>query len=312
MQSVAFNSGQTADRKASGFQALSAALIDFVERNNVKSVCLVPGNAGDALIISALQLFIREHGLELKLIGLQDIADLKSRGESGYILNAAGNLTHHFKGGWQNLALARQEGLNVFVLPCSLNPSDEQWQLFKSGDVIAGRECRTVELASRCTTAEVFLSHDLTFYPTGEWWKSLVQDERVGCRDYFRYWRFKQYGLANGVFAWFDQVVRKSELSAYRKDREKTEVVRSRWNVDVSSWLGPSSLDSWEANQECAARLLYFLTQFKHVKTNRLHVAIACHILGISCAMRPNSYFKNEEVFKHSLAGIDTSVEFQH
>ena len=312
MQSVAFNSGQTADRKASGFQALSAALIDFVERNNVKSVCLVPGNAGDALIISALQLFIREHGLELKLIGLQDIADLKSRGESGYILNAAGNLTHHFKGGWQNLALARQEGLNVFVLPCSLNPSDEQWQLFKSGDVIAGRECRTVELASQCTTAEVFLSHDLTLYPTGEWWKSLVQDERVGCRDYFRYWRFKQYGLANGVFAWFDQVVRKSELSAYRKDREKTEVVRSRWNVDVSSWLGPSSLDSWEANQECAARLLYLLTQFKHVKTNRLHVAIACHILGISCAMRPNSYFKNEEVFKHSLAGIDTSVEFQH
>jgi len=311
MQPIALNTEQTADRRADSFESLYAVLADFIERHNVKSICLVPGNAGDALINSGLDLFIREHCLDLKIIGIQDIADLKSRGESGYILNAPGNLTHHYKAGWRNLALARQEGLNVFVLPCSLNPTDQQWQLFKSGDVIAGRECRTVELVSRLTTADVFLSHDLTFYPEGKWWSSFVQDERAACRGFFKYWRVKQYGLRNAFFAWFDQVVRESELSAYRRDREKTDVLRTRWNVDVSSWLGPSSQDSWEVNRQCAARLLYFLSQFKHVKTNRLHVAIACHLLGISCMMRPNSYFKNEEVFKHSLAGIDTSVTFQ-
>ena len=37
------------------------------------------------------------------------------------------------------------------------------------------------------------------------------------------------------------------------------------------------------------------------VYTDRLHVAIACGLLGVNCLLSPNSYFKCSAVYEHSV-----------
>jgi len=47
--------------------------------------------------------------------------------------------------------------------------------------------------------------------------------------------------------------------------------------------------------------LLQFVSKFELVKTDKLHVAIACHLTETPCELYPNSYYKNEAVYNFSL-----------
>ena len=44
-----------------------------------------------------------------------------------------------------------------------------------------------------------------------------------------------------------------------------------------------------------------FLVIFQKIKTDRLHVGIACSILDVNCDLSSGAYWKNKEVFAHSI-----------
>jgi exopolysaccharide biosynthesis predicted pyruvyltransferase EpsI len=71
-------------------------------------------------------------------------------------------------------------------------------------------------------------------------------------------------------------------------------------NIDISAFL---TLEHGTGrNAEFATRLLLgWLSNYKSVKTDRLHVCIACGLLGLDVEFFPNNYFKCAAVWEHSL-----------
>lgn len=104
---------------------------------------------------------------------------------------------------------------------------------------------------------------------------------------------------------------RKSTLTAFRIDRERTFFPDDGKNEDVSiiyrKLFSPRIAN--ESNISCRLFLKYIMIH-KTVKTNRLHVAIAAALLGKDVLLYPNTYYKNEEVFDYSLKGRFVKVRW--
>lgn len=79
----------------------------------------------------------------------------------------------------------------------------------------------------------------------------------------------------------------------FRDDKEKNQ----------NSSLPPGNLDISMFGTEGKGTKPFFqlLTNYKSARTDRMHVAIACCLLGIECELFPGNYFKSSAVFKSSI-----------
>ncbi|GLU26086.1 polysaccharide pyruvyl transferase family protein [Brucella sp. NBRC 12950] len=123
------------------------------------------------------------------------------------------------------------------------------------------------------------------------------------CQDAALYLNSKHFKQAKAVGS--------GRLSAMRTDGESLGGERDQNNIDVSlAWNG----DVWTTPAFVKAAVLSmaeFVSQYKEVKTDRLHVAIMSALLGREVAMHPNNYFKNQAVFDHSIKERFNNVVFE-
>ncbi|MBO1040395.1 polysaccharide pyruvyl transferase family protein [Brucella pituitosa] len=100
-------------------------------------------------------------------------------------------------------------------------------------------------------------------------------------------------------------------LNAMRTDGESLGGERDQNNMDISlAWNG----DVWTNPafvRAAAISMAEFVSQYREVKTDRLHVAIMSALLGREVTMYPNNYFKNQAVFEHSIKERFNNVVFE-
>lgn len=237
-----------------------------------------PGNAGDAAIAAGTYLLMDE--LRLPYV----VAEHWSHCDRSTVVYAGGgNLVEGlYKEGAEAVRSLCAAGKEVIILPHTIFGYAElflQWQLQLT--VICREETSYKYLLMIGFPPErLYLAHDMAFY-LEEYASRLI--EEVQSR--------KQIGYC------------------LRTDGESGFTHAIPHNFDISlTWNGPL----W-GNKKLAFSvtdsLLSYISDYHIIVTDRLHVGILSALAGKRTLLLPNSYYKNEAVYLHSLEDR-TNVQF--
>ncbi|CAE1144413.1 polysaccharide pyruvyl transferase family protein [Serratia rhizosphaerae] len=164
-----------------------------------------------------------------------------------------------------------------------------------------------------------------TIFGYTEFFKENIKHLFVCCREKTSYDRLLKLGYIPGESLLLTQdmafyldkekyisevIPTKGTASCYRTDSESLTKLQRENNHDISlTWNG----DYWDnANlaRNSTRSLISFLQEYKAVNTDRLHVAILGSLLGMEVNFYPNSYYKNESVYDHSLMNYYPNTYF--
>lgn len=116
-------------------------------------------------------------------------------------------------------------------------------------------------------------------------------------------WRSKLAGAGVGE----ETIGDVSGMDFFRKDREVRRGNPTS-TVDISLLFARTMAE--EDISIAAWCFLKTISLARHIRTDRLHVAIVAALLDIPCQMWDNSYGKNGAIFRHSLEGRFPSIRF--
>jgi exopolysaccharide biosynthesis predicted pyruvyltransferase EpsI len=102
----------------------------------------------------------------------------------------------------------------------------------------------------------------------------------------------------------------KSKASCYRTDSESLTKQQYENNHDISLTWNGDYWDNVDLARNSTRSLISFLQEYRAVDTDRLHVAILGSLLGMEVNFYPNSYYKNESVYEHSLINYYPNTYF--
>ncbi len=246
-------------------------------------VALLPnnGNLGDALIHAGTLQVLERLGVGCRLVS----GDEAERGDV-LLLGGGGNLVDRYDHLLPRLQRLHDRFQDVIILPHTIFGR-------RVAEVFAGlgpnvrvvcRERRSYDFLGDVLAhhGRRFLAHDMAFH--------------------FDYEPYRAEGT--GV------------LNAFRLDGELTEAFLPPDNVDLSEAVQlpgrPYHPDFWLLSywREYLDAFLARIGGSAHVRTNRLHVAIAAGLLGKTVELFDNSYYKNRAVYEHSLTGRCPGVRF--
>lgn len=245
----------------------------------------VRGNGGDSIISAGAQQMLLDHG-----IAFEYLVNTKQtyRGEL-IVMNAAGNLTSNYKL-IEGLLRSTHKDNDVILLPCSVEGRERFLSGLSKRVTIIARERFSYAHVFRHFTwvNQLYLAHDMAFYLRGK-----VQQ----------------------IFGIPSAAPQRKLLHAFRRDSEKPasgyrKAPKGYKNIDVSHGLriGPHNA----ANAVAIARkMLVQLGEYKMVKTDRLHGAIAAWLMGRSVELHSNSYYKNRGIYHLSLRDAGGSVRWR-
>lgn len=91
-----------------------------------------------------------------------------------------------------------------------------------------------------------------------------------------------------------------AQLWCLRTDTERTNIEIPKNNVDLSE-IFQFGVEDRDCAYRATRAVIDFLSRFKTVNTNRLHMAITSALLGLDVNFYPNSYYKCREVYNYSL-----------
>ncbi|MCK4205240.1 polysaccharide pyruvyl transferase family protein [Brucella pituitosa] len=236
-----------------------------------------PGNAGDAFIATAIYWLFSKYSIAF------DIIDDEKQMEGKTILFAGGgNLV---EGKYDHMANAIRKYLpdnKCVVLPHTvfgyrdiLSHPSNNLHLFVR-DPISFQICKLNGIPEE----NINLAHDAVFYLP---------------REYFSDWQEEGKGRA----------------VCLRQDGESTKSVYvPPNNIDISmSWNG-ALWHNVNLAKDVTRSLASYLSPYREVETDRLHVAILATFLNKQVIFYPNNYYKNRAIFEHSIAGRFSNVGF--
>lgn len=147
----------------------------------------------------------------------------------------------------------------------------------------------------------------------------------ICCREQISYQKIVTIGYAPGVSVLlthdmaFDLNVEeyieklvpyKDVANCFRTDNESKNKQYIENNHDISlSWNG-HFWDNISLARNSTRSLISFLQEYKILNTDRLHIAILGSLLNMQVNFRPNSYYKNEAVFNHSMLNTFSNTVF--
>jgi exopolysaccharide biosynthesis predicted pyruvyltransferase EpsI len=173
----------------------------------------------------------------------------------------------------------------------------------------------------------VILPHTICGDRTGAAFAGLEGNVRVVCRERYSYDFLRdivpqadQLLLSDDMAFHFDydpyRVAGAGTLNAFRLDHERTDVPLPPDNVDLSDAIQlpdrPFRREFWSLPywREYLEAFLAAIAARAHVRTNRLHVAIAAGMLGKTVELFDNDYYKNRAVHEYSLADRCPAVKY--
>ena len=256
-----------------------------------------PGNGGDALIASGAFKLFDSHGVKINVIENSDYTCLK---DQIVFYAGGGNLVREYDNCARFIGQVHSTVKELIVLPHTVNGHEELLgELGANVTIFCREEVSYENLLNTEHKYNLFLDHDLAFY---------IDINDYGSRDLFGKVNALQVlqmvkNLSTGQ--------RGDTLNAFRVDVEKTAIELPKNNIDVSTKINYNSKMFPKAIVEkTTGDIFHFLSRYKVVNTNRLHIAIACALLDVKVNMYGNSYYKNEAIFNYSLKDKYPSVKF--
>lgn len=268
-----------------------------------------PGNAGDSLLAIAARQKFQRLGIEV-----HEIAPGFDATGKVVVYGGGGNLVRYYRFAADFLERHHEQARHLVVLPHSVDGHEDLLgKLGQNVTVVCREKVSYRHCLSHARGAEVILGHDLVIEmdPASlQPWAtsrhllvhavrhSLLSGEPVP--DRIHYLRKVGGAVRSLVRGRFHHHAPGDPLLAFRSDVESLERHVPEENADLSELL--MLHDSTGRNAELGGRLMLgILSRHRSVATDRLHIAIAGGLLGLSVDFRPNSYYKCAAVWEHSL-----------
>lgn len=102
----------------------------------------------------------------------------------------------------------------------------------------------------------------------------------------------------------------KEVVNCFRTDNESKDKQYHENNHDISLTWNGHYWDNISLARNSTRSLISFLQEYKTVNTDRLHIAILGSLLNMQVNFHPNSYYKNEAVFNHSILNMFSNTIF--
>lgn len=253
-----------------------------------------PGNAGDSFITCSTYQMLDDLGLSYR-VG----SPSGSYPGSVVLYAGGGNLIGEYVNAIQFIRRNHKGAKALVVLPHTIGAFADTLAELGPNCFLFCREQRSYQFVSNAVTeAYVFLSQDLALGADLTRIREKVSQAGKG-----RLLPNDRRALRLELIA-FRHMLRNrfrfDTLSAFRTDVEKTDLVIPSGNFDVSAIFATRDL-SPSACSQTTVNMMRFLDRYRMVRTNRLHICIMSLMLGKRVEFYPNSYFKNEAIYEHSL-----------
>lgn len=262
------------------------------------------GNGGDALIAHATFAFFRRHQLAYRIYSEHD-----PRSDLPLVIGGGGGFVDGYRKMSQLIERLAQESRSVIVLPSScmgyekeLGMMDERYHFFARESVTAEHVLRHARGAKVSSCHDMAISFDQSELPAMSRVPWLLRGQPF---DYQVKWLLKR----SRVQALWDSDL--AETSMLRSDRESllSPEDRPRENYDISHLI-KGKMDREDRAAAIAEVFCGVIARQKRIVTDRLHVSIACGLLGIPCEMRANNYHKNRAIYEESIKKFFPCVAF--
>lgn len=293
---------------------LEIDVVDYLKSEITGPVTYIPnpGNAGDALIAAAtFQCLDR-----LKVDYTLSRRDRESFKGDFLLYGGGGNfgLVKNFSS--RLLRRVHQDVKRLVILPHTIKDVSPILAEFGSNVDVICRERQSYNyVKSVAHKARVFLAHDMALQlDVDQLLHGKPRGESVGSL-------LVQYGVAklrlNGLqspplsaikgaarmgatLRRMAEVAPGEKLNAFRTDSEKTDIPIPVDNLDVSELLS-MGVENRDLAMLTSRSFMSFLSRYKTIRTNRLHVCIGAALLGKQVDFFDNSYYKCRAVYEHSL-----------
>jgi exopolysaccharide biosynthesis predicted pyruvyltransferase EpsI len=286
-------------------------LKNLLRSRNGQPITYVPnvGNGGDVFIAHATYQLFARLGMKYEIGNLSEIYP-----DRVVICGGGGNLVAPYRDIIDFIERNRTAWRELILLPHTIRCYGNSLATFDENCYVFCREKASYDFVKEYSPkARIFLSHDLAFSCDFSQTRRMMRYRRL--RDaalFIRYFRShmrirtrRQQEFARAAAARVEPDI----LNAFRTDVEKTCLELPADNVDVSRvFEGPPPLP--EKSLQTTYLMTSFLSRFRKVRTNRLHIGIMSAMLGLDVEFFDNNYGKNYDVFSHSMEGIFPNVKW--
>ncbi len=268
-----------------------------------------PGNAGDCVIACGTHRYFDRKGWKYKVVPTTTPTS-ETAGRT-LVYAGGGNLIGIYPDAKIFMTRHLPGAARFIMLPHTVRDNEELLASLDERCVIVAREERSYRhLLEHLGRAKTYLGHDMAFALDVD---GLFRD---GARRFLPLFSNREL-FRNNLGRLRRQVRRlalargnRKVLNAFRTDSESTDVELPRDNLDVSRVFGVADMTPTNC-LETTYRMMKYINSFKRINTNRLHMAICGALLGKEVAFHANSYSKNEDVYRHSLAARFPKVEWK-
>lgn len=268
-----------------------------------------PGNGGDSLIARATIDFFKQHNLTWL-----PFTESRFRSNKNVVCNGGGGFLPQYR----DPARFIEENFDSFetftLLPHTivghkelLSKADKRFHFF-------ARELPSYEhLTKSCTSASYSLTHDMAFQldlstiDLGTTLPFLRKGQSIK-RQYFWLTRHKPK-----IEAFWNSTADSEKKYFIRQDSESAPNIHLQEKKEQFFDLSNILCGEMEAPDQIEGTCSIFMNQVYKagsVVTDRLHVAIACALLGKPCEFYSNSYFKNQAIYEYSLKEKFRNIAF--
>lgn len=268
-----------------------------------------PGNGGDALISFQAYELLAKLKVNFSTVSFDHIP--QSFEGKIVIIGGGGGLVPHYKFLPELLSNAAASAKKVVVLPQSVRGLDSLLQSLAKNVYLLTRDRPSLShVSTLALNANIYESSDLALDIDSPKMFSMPPSTIAYLRHQLS---ISKYHFRIGVqrtFAWallvtstrLRQILTGNHtLIAIRSDIEATITPpKGKRNVDISAHLEYNDMSRLGA-ELTTYRMLKYISLHKKVITNRLHVGIGAHLLGIETKLLDNSYGKIAAVYEQSL-----------
>ena len=225
------------------------------------------GNGGDAFIALGTIHFFKVHNIKYRIV--KERSSIKEGQKLVY--SGGGNLVFNYPQ-CETVLNAFSEKHKMLILPHTVDKVDLLKGLSSNVTIIA-RDMTSYYICKKHFKHDTYLHRDMAFY---------LEIPKTRFKYQFNEKRIKI-------------------MNCFRNDVERT-ITKVDKNIDLPQYI---NYDRYMRNESLIEKtvvdILDVLYKYEIVHTNRLHMCIACHLLGgIKVNFFNNSYWKNREVYKYS------------
>jgi len=275
-----------------------------------------PGNAGDALIQLGIFHFFKKNNIDYTLFSERGF----NSNNKNIIYSGGGNLGKMSNHSVRVLRKLHKTAKRVIILPHTIKEIDPLLKEMGSNVFIFCREARSLNYVKSCNSmVNVYLDHDMAFHTNIYTINSknktylILKNIIIFILNKLRltnYPTIGKDGLLNLVKYKLnvEKIICQAStnnttvLNCFRTDGEKTDIEIPEKNFDLSEILSLGIYNE-EICEYVISNLFSIINKFDLIRTNRLHIAVSCALLGKKVEFYPNNYFKCEAIYEYSLKG---------